>query len=371
MVRIPAVQTRLALDARTLGLVLLGLAVGALLAMPVAGAMMARTGSRRMTRGAALALAAALPLPALAPSPLLLAGALVLLGGAGGVLGVAMNAQAAEVERLYGRPLMSGFHALFSAGGLVGAGIGGVAAQRGIDPAPHLLGAAAALVVLALAAGRHLLPTPPSPSPDRGARRSPRLPAGLLALGAVAFCVLFAEGAMADWSAVYLRDVAGAGPGLTAAGFGAFSLAMAAGRVVGDRVLQRIGAERLVRGGGTVAAVGVALAVLLGTPWAAVLGFGLVGAGLSAVFPTVLATAGRAPGLPPAAAIAAVSTVGYTGFMAGPPLIGLVADALSLRAGLALVVVAAAVVALAAGALRGGAPPPIGAPEAPEGHELV
>jgi len=174
----------------------------------------------------------------------------------------------------------------------------------------------------------------------------------LLALGVVAFCVLFAEGAMADWTAVYLRDVAGAGPGLAAAGYAAFSLAMAAGRSVGDPLTTRLGATRLVRVGGLLAAVGVAGALVFPGPWAAIVGFGAVGAGLSVVFQSVLAAAGRLAGNTPGPAIAAVSTFGYAGFLAGPPLIGFVAESLTLRGGLGVVVAAGVLITSLAGTLR-------------------
>ena len=352
VVRIPAVQERLGLGEGALGVALLGVAVGALIAMPLAGRLVAVRGSRPVTRVAALAFAATIALPGLAPSLTLLTLALVTLGAANGALGVAMNAQAAAVERQYGRPIMASFHALFSLGGLVGAGIGGVAAAGGVGVAPHLAATALALAVAGAAVGALMLPAA-ADAASEGARVARPTPA-LLALGVVAFCVLFGEGAVADWSAVYLRDVTGAGPGLAAAGFATFSLAMAVGRSVGDALTIRLGAARLVRGGGALAALGLALALAFSEPWAAVAGFGAVGAGLSIVFPTVLTAAGRLPGIAPGAAIAAVSTFGYTGFLAGPPVIGLVAEALTVRAGLAVVVATSVVIAVL-GALNGGA----------------
>lgn len=351
VVRIPAVQQRLGLGEGALGIALLGVAGGALVAMPLAGRLVAMHGSRPVTRTAALAFAATLALPGLAPSLTLLTLLLVLLGAANGALGVAMNAQAAAVERRYGRPIMASFHALFSLGGLVGAGIGGLAAAGDVGVAPHLATAALAVALAGAAVGTRLLPAAADAAAE-GARFA-RLTPGLLALGAVAFCVLFGEGAVADWSAVYLRDVTGAGPGLAAAGFATFSLAMAVGRSVGDALTIRLGAARLVRAGGALAALGLALALAVAEPWAAVAGFGAVGAGLSIVFPTVLTAAGRLPGIAPGAAIAAVSTFGYTGFLAGPPVIGLVAEALTLRAGL-VVVVLTSVVIVALGAARRG-----------------
>jgi predicted MFS family arabinose efflux permease len=299
---------------------------------------------------AAVAFAAALALPALMPTLPLLTLALVLLGAGNGALGVAMNAQAAAVERQYGRPIMSSFHALFSLGGLAGAGLGGLAAARGIGAAPHLAGTALAVALVAAAVGPRMLPAAADAAAE-GAHFT-RPSRALFALGVVAFCVLFGEGAMADWSAVYLRDVTGAGPGLAAAGFATFSLAMAVGRAVGDRLTIRLGPTLLVRVSGAVAALGLALALAVARPWAAIVGFGAVGAGLSIVFPAVLTAAGRLPGSAAGAAIAAVSMFGYSGFLVGPPVIGLVAEALTLRVGLAIVVATSAVIALLASGLR-------------------
>ena len=360
VVRIPAVQERLGIGVGQLGLALLGVAVGALVAMPLAGGLIARHGSRPVTRAGVTAFAASLALPPLATGLVALTAALVLLGATSGVMGVAMNAQAATVERRYARPIMASFHALFSFGGLVGAATGGLAASRGLGLAPHLGIVAAVIAVVGWLAGTRLLPASADAAPGGPAFARPTR--ALLALGVVAFCVLFGEGAMADWSAVYLRDVAGAGPGLAAAGFAAFSLAMATGRAVGDALTLRLGPARLVRAGGLLSALGLGIALSVPSPWAAVVGFGAVGAGLSSVFPTVLASAGRMPGQTAGTAIAAVSTFGYTGFLAGPPVIGLVAEWSSLRVGLAVVVATGAIIAALAATLRASAGP--SAPEA-------
>jgi MFS family permease len=368
VVRIPAVRDRLGLTESALGVALLGVAIGALVTMPLAGRLVARHGSRPVTRVGAVLFAAALALPALAPSLPLLVLALVALGVGSGALDVAMNAQAATVERRYGRPIMSRFHALFSLGGLAGAAFGGAAADLGIPAAPHLAFVALVTGVAAAGSATGMLPAAADAAPEHAAFAWPSRP--LVLLGVIAFCVLFGEGAMADWSAVYLRDVAGAGPGLAAAGYAAFSLAMAAGRAVGDALTERIGPARLVAGAGVLATAGLAAALALGTAPAAVVGFGLVGAGLSVVFPTLLATAGRVPGAASGPAIAAVSTFGYTGFLAGPPLIGFLAHALTLRGGLAAVAVTSAAVAALAGTLgRAAVPRPAGA-AAPGGGRL-
>jgi MFS family permease len=225
-----------------------------------------------------------------------------------------------------------------------------VVAARHIGATPHITGAALLIAASALALGGAMLGAEADAAPESSsfARPTPVL----VTLGIVAFSVLFGEGAMADWSAVYLRDVNGAGPGLAAAGYASFSLTMATGRFIGDALIVRLGARRMVRGGGALAALGLLVAIVGAHPWASIVGFGAVGAGLSNIFPTVLATAGRLEGQSAGPAIAAVSTLGYAGFLAGPPLIGFVAEGATLRGGLALVVASCLVVASLAGSLR-------------------
>jgi MFS family permease len=360
LVRIPAVQAKLGLSEGALGVALLGVAVGALVAMPRAGHLVARYGSRPVTRVGAVLFGATLLLPPLAPNPIVLVLALVALGAAHGSLDVAMNAQAATVERRYGRPIMAGFHALWSAGGLVGSAIGGFVAQHRIGPAPHLITTAVVAGILAIAVTGGMLPA--AADADITGEVAPARPRGiLLTLGVMAFCVLLGEGAMADWSALYLRDITGAAPGIAAAGYAAFSLAMAAGRFAGDALTLRFGATPLVRGGGLLAAAGLLFALVSSNPWAAVVGFGAVGAGFSVSFPLMLAKAGSLSGTSPGTAIATVSVFGYAGFLAGPPLIGFVSQATTLRGGLAVVVVTSLIVAALAGGFRrsasGAAPP--------------
>jgi MFS family permease len=334
--RIPAVQQRLGLSAGALGIALLGMAIGALAAFPVTGLLIAHYGSRRVTTGAALVYCAAVPLPGLAPSLPLLMVALIALGAGNGAMDVAMNAQGVAVEARYGRPIMSSFHGLWSVGGFAGALVGGVAAGAGIAPFPHLLGAAVVLVIAALIASRWLLPV--AADAHSGAPAFARPTRALLGLGVVAFCSALGEGAMADWSAVYLHTSLATSAAFAAAGYAGFSLAMTAGRLSGDRLTHRFGPVVLVRAGGLLAAVGLGVALVVGRAGPAVAGFALVGAGLSLVAPLVYSRAGRTPGVSAAAALAAVATMGYTGFLLGPPIIGAVAQALSLRDALGIIV---------------------------------
>src|ERR687898_707719 len=219
-VRIPAVQERLGLSEGLLGVALLGMAAGSLVSMPLAGWLVSRLGSRPVVGATALAYSLVLPLLAASPSLALLVPALALVGAATGSLDVSMNAQAVAVEKGQGRPIMSSFHAAFSLGGLAGAVVGGAFAARGVGVAPHLAGVAGlSLVVFAIAYGR-MLPT----GVDRREGGDPafaRPTRALAGLGVISFCVLLGEGAMADWSAVYLNGTLGTGPGLAAAGFAA------------------------------------------------------------------------------------------------------------------------------------------------------
>jgi MFS family permease len=348
VVRIPDVQQRLDLSEATLGLSLFGASLGGLIAMPVSAALVGRYGSRPVALGAALWVAATTAGPAHAPSALSLAVILAALGIANSVMVVALNTQASAIERQMGRPIMAGLHAFYSLGGLMGAGAGGLVAGAGVGPGRHLGFAGLAVAALAPAITRFLLPPGLDNALASTARAAPAR--ALVLLGVVAFCVLFSEGAVADWSSIYLRDVAGAGPALSAAGYAAFSLMMATGRFAGNALTVRLGAARLVRVGGATAAAGVALAVAQSHPWFTVLGFGAVGAGLASVYPTILAAAGRT-GPSASGSIALVSGIGYTGFLAGPPLIGMVGEALSLRAGVGIIGLAGLLIAVLAAVL--------------------
>jgi fucose permease len=347
---IPLVKATHGLGEGALGGVLFALAVGAVGALPVAGWLVATRGSRPATLLAATALALALPLPVLAPSTLLVALALVLLGAANATLDVAMNAQGVAVETALGRPVLSGFHGLFSLGGLVGAAVAGGTMGIGIPAVPHVLAVTLGSLVMLATIGGALVP-----APSRAASAAPTFawpPRRLLGLGGLTFCAFLAEGAIGDWSAVYLHEGLGTSPALAGAGFAAFSLAMAVGRFSGDGVMRRFGPASLLRVPGALAAAGLATALVVGRPGAAIVGLGLVGLGLANAVPVLFRAAGRMPGLSAGTALAAVATTGYSGFLAGPPAIGLVADAVGLPVALGLVALACALIAGGAGVVR-------------------
>ena len=340
---IPEAKHALGLSDGLLGLALLGMAAGSLVGLPLSGVLTARFGSRRTTTAAILALLLATPLPLLAPSLAAFSVTLILLGIANGAVDVAINTQAIAVEERVGRAIMSGFHGLFSAGGLAGAAAAGLAMQARIGPVAHLTASVALLLLVTLRAVRSLLPAVPAAAKTAIFR----LPRGaLLSLGVFALCSLLAEGAMGDWAAVYLREDLGTGAGYAALGFAGFSLAMAAGRFLGDRVVRRHGGRAVLYVGAGVASTVLTTGLLAGEPWAAVAGFSGVGLGLANAVPILFRAAGKISGIRHELAIAAVSTAGYCGFLAGPPVIGLIAEQLGLAAGLGLVALALAIVAV-------------------------
>jgi MFS family permease len=341
--RIPAVRDRLALSDGELGVALAFLPVGAIVAMPLAGALAARVGSRRATRLAYTIACVTAGVVALAPSLVALAALALALGVGMGSLDVSMNVHGVTVERRYGRPILSGFHAAFSLGGLAGAALGALAAGAGLDVRVHLALVAAACGAVGLAWSRRFLPG----SADAAEAQDPifvRPPRKLWALGALAFACLLIEGASADWSGVYIKDELGTGPGVAALGFTAFSVTMTLGRIFGDRLVARLGSVRLVRGGGSIAALGFGIALVASSPAAALVGFACLGAGMSSVVPIVFRAAGHVPGIASGVSLSAVASIGYLGFVAGPPAIGGLAELVGLPAALGVLVVLAAAV---------------------------
>lgn len=345
--RIPAVQRQTDVTSGELGLALFAMSLGALVAMPTAGRLSERIGSRPVTIAALLGGGAALLLTSLAGGLGTLAGALFLFGAGFGGVNVAANAQGLALERLNGRSILSSFHAAFSFGGLAGAGLGALAAAAGTRPVEHFGAVAFAIAAAGLLAGRWLLP------PDADDREPTPILArpqrAILLVGAAAFFTLLAEGAAADWSAVYLSDSLGAGAGVAALGYTLFSFAMASSRVFGDRLNGRFGPVALARGGGLLAASALAFALLSGSTAAALVGFAAMGAGLGVVVPVLFRAGGSTPGVSAGAGVAAVSTIGWMGFLAGPPAIGVAADAVGLRTALAIVVVSTLALAVLAG----------------------
>lgn len=335
--RIPAIQSDLHLSKSSLGTVLLFSAVGSMSLTPVWGSWIAHYGSPLLTRVTVLCATSSVVMIALAPNAVVLAVALLLFGASNGGFNAAINAQAILLERHYPKPIMSSFHAAFSIGGMSGAALGGLLAARQWIPVYHFVVIASIVVALGFAAIPRFLS---EPSPDR-ATRGPLfvLPTGpLLAIGALTGAIMIGEGAMADWIAIYLRDMLHTSDAFAALGYSAFSASMAIGRLAGDWFTHLWGPARFARILACIAAAGLALALLAPTVPLALLGFALTGLGYSVIVPLTFSASGRIPGVSPGMGIAAVSSTGFFGFLVGPPLIGYLADATSLQLALFVVV---------------------------------
>lgn len=352
--RLPSIKATLRLSDGALGMALLGTAIGSIGGIVAAGALVTRFGSRRASQWSALGFCAALLLPALAWNETTLFLALVVYGAMAGANDVSMNAQAVGTERLLGRPIISRVHAMFSVGGIGGAAAGGWIASRGVPAFEHLALGAVAFAAIAVASGRMTVETETAgvkSEKPAGRRRLGFTPA-IVALSAIGFCIFLSEGAMADWAAVYLRQVLRASIGLAPVGYAVFSATMAMFRFVGDGITARFGRTRVVRWGATLAGAGIALAVCAPTPYWAIAGFAAAGAGYSSIIPLVFAAGGRLGSVSEGQGVATVSGTGYLGFLVGPPAIGFISQMASLRAGLGVLVVLSAVAAVLAGAVE-------------------
>ncbi|AKJ29950.1 MFS transporter [Caldimonas brevitalea] len=349
-VHIPTVRAHYEISEAALGMAMLAAGVGALLGLSRAGALIGRHGPKAVAWVCGLvstaAIAALLSLPGYAA----LLAVLAVFGVASGIFDVAINAEASELERREGVPLMSGFHAMFSLGGMAGAGLGSLLLGWQVTPQTHLVGLSALTAVAVWLACLQMLP----PEAPVEASTPFRLPRGaLLLLGLLAALGLVAEGAMYDWSVLYMQKELGSPQDQAALAYASFSAAMAAARFGGDRVRARYAAAPLTIASAALAAVAMAVVLVVGDPVVALIGFALVGVGFGNIVPVLFSAAARVPGTSPAHGIAAVSSVGYVGFMAGPPLIGVLAQQSSLTAALFVVVVFAAVLALGARAALG------------------
>lgn len=349
--RLPAVQMKLVLPPGQLGLALLGCTIGGLLAMNIASHVSSRFGSKMVTTIAALGTCIALPLIALAPALPCLVLALALFGVGSGAMDVTMNLQGTGVEREYGRSIMNSFHAYFSVGSLAGASLGSILAALNVKPELHFFAIAVIGCVVLVWSSRFLF----SPKQEQIAQKQPaqkarflQISPPLILLAVIAFCSFLSVGAMFDWSAVYLSGTLHTGAGLAAAGFTTFLACMAAGRSAGDALATRFGAAVLVRIACSLAAIGLALALVFSWTPAVMLGLGLVGIGLSVPFPLVLSAAGRLAKRDRGSILATVTTGGYFGMIAGPPAIGFIADRVGVRLALTPVVVLCVLAALCA-----------------------
>jgi hypothetical protein len=360
--RVPAIKDGLGLSDGQFAIALLGLEAGAVLGLQLGGLVVPRTGSRRALSASLLAFSCLLLGPALAPSLLVLAVSLFSFAVLNSVVDVAMNAQGVAVGRFFGRPILSGLHAMHSLGGVLGAGAGALAARLGITPPLHLLACAMVAVVIGLTAWPLLLTSRLDAKEEQeedGAANTSGLMgwfsgwSGPIALlGALAFCFTLAEGAGLNWSAVYVADALGGTEALGALGLGVFLGTVTLGRLVGDRLVSRLGAVRVFRAGAIVAGVGFGGALVVDASVAGLVGLALLGAGIANALPIAIAAGGNAPGETPATAAARVSTLGYMGSFVGPLLVGGLASLSSLPVALGLPALFVLAAAFGAGAVR-------------------
>ncbi|MEU6461427.1 MFS transporter [Streptomyces sp. NPDC046976] len=357
VVRIPDIKHQTHASAGALGLALLGVSAGAVLTMMLTGRLCRRYGSHPMTVVWMVVLALSVALPPLTHSALALGAVLLIFGAAYGGVNVSFNAAAVDLVAAVRRPIMPSFHAAFSLGGMVGAGVGGLVAAH-LSATRHLLGITVLGLLVTAAAGRSLLrhEPPVPPGDDRepmaaGDGRAARVAGRWLVVGfgLVALCDAYGEGAMADWGALHLKQDLTASAGTAAAGYACFALAMTAGRLSGTALLGRLGRARTVIAGGAVAALGMLLGSLAPSVWMALAGFAITGLGLANIFPVAIERAGALAG---ASGVAIASTLGYGGMLLGPPMIGFMADWFSLSTALTSVAALAAVAALIGVATR-------------------
>ncbi|WAC12830.1 MFS transporter [Dyadobacter pollutisoli] len=341
---VPFAKIKLGLNDADLGIVLLSLGAGAIFTMPVTGLLINKFGSRRMALISALIIAFVLPLLLMAPTSYLLAVALFIFGAGIGSVDVAMNAQAVLVQERHGSHIMSSFHGMFSVGGLLGSIGLGFLIKAGLSPTVAAVSISGLLILITVTQFKYLLPHAEEAKMDSTNFVLPK--GAVLVLGLMCFILFLAEGSLLDWSAVFLQFSRGFDPSLSGVGYAAFSVAMAMMRLTGDGLIHRLGSAKVVFYGTLLAGSGFLIAVL--TPWAAVaiVGFVLVGLGAANVVPVFFTAAGSIPNVPPSIAISAVTILGYSGQLAGPALIGIIAEFTSLSLALGLVGVMLFVVAV-------------------------
>src|ERR1700688_1918892 len=336
-----------------LGRSLMMAAIGSVLAMPAAGWLINKFGSLNIVIGSTLGFGLALPLIAESNTVLTLSVALLFYGAMAGSMDVAMNTHAVMLEKRYQRHIMSSFHALFSLGGMAGSALGGLVAPRAVPAGIHFWVSGIALTAMSILAFRWLaLPSAPKAAEKvaSGGTITWSVPLGALAL--LAFSIMLVEGAIADWSAIYLRTSVLTGPGLAALGYAVFSGAMAGGRLTGDYFTGELGRGHLVCYGALLAAAGLVFVLLFGNAGWALVGFTCAGAGLATIIPNTFAAAGNIEGSAPGPSLAVVTTAGYVGFLAGPPLIGFVAQLSTVRAALWILVVLSGLSAFASTSMK-------------------
>ncbi|WP_194975830.1 MFS transporter [Aquiflexum lacus] len=333
--RIPDIQVKFDLSESQLGTLLLGLPVGSLLALPLAGWAVYRFGSKIVAVVSTVSYIVFLPLIGFSESMWMLVPVVFVFGMTGNLMNISLNTQALALEDHYGRNILGSFHGLWSLAGFTGAGIGATMIFFEILPKFHYLSISAMVLVVLLVSYGFLLE-----EHDRGGggglvlRKPDDL---LLRIGGIAFLGMLCEGCMFDWSGVYFKKVVEIDPGLIALGYVSFMGAMALGRFISDRLTNKFGKILILRSSGILMFCGLMLSVLFPVPVLATTGFLMVGFGVASIIPIAYSTAGRSKLYSPGVALAIISTISFFGFLIGPPLIGFIADLLSLKASFTLV----------------------------------
>ena len=353
--QIPWIQERFDLSKSAMGLVIVGMAIAVILAFPIAGQAIVRHGSERIVWVGGIGVSLAVMLPVLAPHPLLVALGLFVLGASSATQDVAMNSHGVKVEKDLGKPIMSSLHAGWAFGGMAGAGLAAAFQALSVDPRISVAIASALLLCMLFVTASRIGHGSAAEGEDTPGFTLPSR--GVVLLAILALLVMVTEGAMADWGGLYLRQDLGASAALAALAYSFFTAGMTVGRVVGDWINHRIGAVALLRWGALLTGVPLGAMLLIGAPAAALAGLFLVGLGVANGVPLMFSAAGRQPDTPPGPGIAAVSSMGSLGFLAGPPVIGFLADATSLPWALATLILGAIVVFALARRATGGAQP--------------
>lgn len=348
--RIPDMKAALSLSASELGMTLLGMPVGAVLIMPLCGGIINRLGLGRATTLSTALFMLTASLPAFGFDKLSLTAFLFFYGMSTAFMDIAMNAAAAVTEKQRNYPIMSTAHGMWSLGAMVGSGMGSIFVGYGVHPKLHLVSVVVILFVITLFLVSVMLRYRDE---EAGSGHAFALPTkGVLGLAFLAFCIMLNEGVIADWSAVYMSESLESGPFYTGLAFSGYALLMAIGRFSGDMLIPRLGNRRIVVSGALVAFLGVLTALLVKSPIVAIIGFSFVGLGFSCIVPVLFSASAKTPGLSSGAGIAAVATLGYTGFLIGPPFIGWLADATSLSLAMGVVAVLSLTVAVIASKIR-------------------
>jgi len=344
--RIPDIQAKLQVNNAALGGILLCLPVGLLVSLPAAGFLVAKYGSRIIVMLSAILYAVTLPMLGFAASPTQLMITLFVFGFGGNMLNISINTQAVGTEGLYQKPIMASFHGIWSMAGFTGAAVGTLMVRFHIIPPYHFLSITGIAALILLIFSGNLL--------QKDSNRNEKHPIfarpdkSILSFGLIAFCAMICEGAMSDWSGIYFAKVVKPGAAWVTVGFTAYVCTMATGRFVGDWVAYRLGMKKMLQWSGMLTAGGLLLAVFFPQFIPATIGFLLVGAGVSSVIPMIYSTVGKSKIMSPGVAIAAVSTIGYLGFLFGPPFIGFIAQATNLRISFGLIAVMGTLIAVIA-----------------------